>query len=126
MLGWPEVIRREPDELFERELWFRARVSISPWSPLDPSVEFDCFRVVRHTPKGVWLQSDGREEFFVLGRARRQYALPTVDLAIEDLIERKKRNVAYKMAHLKSAEMELQGAMLARDTYRIVRGVCRT
>ena len=125
MFGWPEVMRREPDELFERELWFRARVSCSPWSITPSKIEFDCFKVVRHTPKGVWLQSEGCDEFFVLGRARRQYALPAVDLAIEDLIDRKRRNVTYKMAHLASAEKELREAILARDTYKTVRDISK-
>lgn len=49
--------------------------------------------ILRRTPKGVWLSKNFykvEEEFFVLYKARRRKAYPTLALAIESFKERKK------------------------------------
>lgn len=57
-------------------------------------VECRTFKVVRHTPKGVWLAAHigpwtSREERFVLNGARKKYAHPTKAEAIESFLARK-------------------------------------
>lgn len=49
------------------------------------------FVMVRSTPKGVWVQDWLGHEYFVLGTAARQRAVPTVELAIRDLIARRSK-----------------------------------
>lgn len=60
------------------------------------------FKVIRHTPKGVWIDEYG-EERFVLGRARKQYAVPTVEIALHDLRARKIRQESIYLARAKNA-----------------------
>jgi hypothetical protein len=64
------------------------------------------FEVLKETPKGVWIDYcfDKR---FILNKCKKQFASPTVEIAIEKF---KKRNARYQQilrARLKSAEEAL-------------------
>lgn len=48
------------------------------------------FQVVRKTPKGVWIDSFGREKFVLL-RAKKKYAHFSKEEALESFIARKNR-----------------------------------
>lgn len=52
--------------------------------------------VVSTTPKGVWLKSYPfvTERHFVLGTASKQFAAPTKELALMDLLQVKKRHLS--------------------------------
>ena len=100
------------------EVWWRADdkryANYDPWAEFEqPSgshlvLELTPYVVVRHTPKGVWLQS--YFGCFVLGTATKQQAVPTVELAIRDLIARKTKHVAFARARLRKAEAHLEAA----------------
>lgn len=64
------------------------------------------FRVIRKTPRGVWLDDYGLERF-VLNDARKRFAYPTVELAWESFLIRKQKQIA----HLKN-QLEHVGAVL--------------
>jgi hypothetical protein len=49
------------------------------------------FPVLTHTPKGVWLGLLGGGRRWVRNDARRRFACPTIELARESFIARKKR-----------------------------------
>jgi hypothetical protein len=110
--------RQEKDDV---ELWWRAEdkryANYDPWAEFDqPSgshlvIELHRYEVERHTPKGVIIAHHG----FVRGKARKQFAVPTQELALQDLIIRKKYHVdgckarlARAEEHLRAAEHELQ------------------
>lgn len=102
------------------EIWWRA--DDKRYANYDPFAEFEQpsgshlvleltpYIVVRHTPKGVWLRSYFGGEVFVRGSALRQRAVPTKELAIRDLIARRKRHVKGCQARLHRAEAHLEAA----------------
>lgn len=102
------------------EVWWRADdkryANYDPFEEYEqPSgshlvLELTPYVVVRHTPKGVWLRSYFGGETFVIGTAIRQQAVPTVELAIKDLIARKKCHVEGCQARLNRAEAHLEAA----------------
>lgn len=89
-----------PMPSFECEIWWRA--DIRSYANYDPFAEFEQpggsydvieltpFEVIRHTPKGVWVRSFMGHNRFVRGAAIRQICVPTKELALADLVERKK------------------------------------
>lgn len=81
------------------EVWYRYEDM--RWAP--PLNEFDEpvgsgrsdirlleFEVLKHTPKGVWVGSWSNKRF-VLTSARKRYACPTKQEALDSFIARKKR-----------------------------------
>ena len=113
-------IRERPRPPEGEELWWYAKdrryANYDPWAEFEqPSgshlvLELDWYVVVRHTPKGVWLRAPFQGEFFVRGNAIRQRAVPTKELAIRDLVARKKRHVAGAAARLARAQQHLAAA----------------
>jgi hypothetical protein len=71
-------------------------------------------RVVRHTPKGVWLEAYGREKF-VLREARKKWAHPTKKGAMVSFRKRKARQVVILRAQLQRAERALEVANAVED-----------
>lgn len=83
------------------------------------------FVPIKQTPKGVWLTETSLKDkepnrwmekpprshiigpWFVLGRATKQFALPTQLLAWEDCCQRKLRHIAGCKARLSKAESDL-------------------
>lgn len=104
----------------EPDLWWRCDANTyyiaDEWADIFDSndrLTWTSFAVVRSTPKGVWLRGFLTEEFFVLGTATRQRAVPTKALALRDAICRKERHVQGCKARLARAEGQLQ--MLLRE-----------
>lgn len=109
---------REPRS--DVEHWWRAEdrryADYDPWAEFEQptsshlAVEIRCYPVVRHTPRGVWLDCGFGGKRFVRGDAVKQFAVPTRELALADLIARKKRHVAGAQARLRRAEEHLAAA----------------
>lgn len=97
----------------EPEYWWRCETryyaSCDPYDEdvthiTGPHVEFTPYLVVRTTPKGVWLRGIFGEELFVLGKAIRQWAVPTKEIAMRDEVARRKREVQGHEARMKRAK----------------------
>lgn len=99
--------------------WFRVEdrryANYDPWAEFgQPSgshlvLVVHSYALLRHTPRGVWLSSP-TEKFFVKGTSTKQRAVPTIDLAIADLIARKKHHVIKSQYRLSRAEEHLTAA----------------
>lgn len=104
----------------EPEYWWRAEdrryANYDPWEEYEqPSgshlkIEIHRYEVLRHTPKGVWLHIGFGSKCFVRGTDIKQFAVPTKELALQDLIARKKRHVSCARARFHRAEEHLQAA----------------
>ena len=72
------------------------------------------FEVVRHTEKGVWLQSPNswypKPEKFVLLNAQKMYACPTKEEALVSFKARKEKYIRILKSRLQSAEDALRKA----------------
>lgn len=81
-------VRFQPYQLTDREVWYRFD------DPSTPGAEpyLSEFRVVRETPKGVVLDEYGYERF-VLKEARKRFAYPTKQLALQSYLIRKDRQI---------------------------------
>jgi hypothetical protein len=88
-----------------RIVWYRY---IDPWTVGD---EPWCYEipVVRETPKCVVLDEYGRARY-VLKDARKRYAYPTKDLALDSYIIRKQRQMQHAAASHDSAKENLETA----------------
>ncbi len=74
-------------------------------------LELECFRVIRHTPKGVQLDLGYASERFVLRSATKRYACPTKTEALESFIAKKRRQIRFLSAELKRTERILDVAL---------------
>lgn len=100
----------------DSEVWYRYQDSLRAGSYIDdfesmvgPSqvvVTLHEYRVLRHTPKGVWIAHWGGKKF-VLKEARRRFAAPTVAEAKRDFIARKNRQISIYAARIGTAEKAL-------------------
>lgn len=98
------------------EIWWRAEdkryADYDPWAEFEQpttshlKITLTPYEVVRHTPRGVFL-CDGT---FVRGKAHKQWAVPTQELALRDLICRKKMLIKFTKHRLARAEEHLKGA----------------
>lgn len=96
------------------EVWYRAEDKrYAVWDQWDEGLTGSVLRiqitqhtVARHTPRGVIL-TDGQ---FIRGTARKQFAVPTKELALRDLVIRKQYHVAGCKARLHRAEEHLAAA----------------
>lgn len=87
----------------DREYWYRYSYEVD-YGGID-YLSFDCSKptirlvkelwvVQRHTPKGVWIiRQDAwcNKERFVLNNARKRWAYPTPELALQSFIARKQK-----------------------------------
>ncbi|TPL42664.1 MULTISPECIES: hypothetical protein [unclassified Mesorhizobium] len=85
--------------------WYRYEDSSSS----TPSIHLRRFRVLRETPKGVWLDDWSRERF-VLKDANKRWAYPTIELARESFLIRKRRQVQHLKIYLEHAVAVLTAA----------------
>lgn len=104
------------------DLWWRAEdkryANYDPWAEFEQpdgshlKIELRSYEVLRHTPKGVFLSVGlfDRQEEFVRGKAHKQFAVPTKELALRDLIIRKQHHVRGCKARLNQAVEHLDGA----------------
>ena len=109
--------KRPPEDT---DVWWRAEhrryANYDPWAEFEqPSgshlqLTLTPYVVDSYTPKGVWLRGIFGGRTFVLGTATKQFAVPTRELAIRDLVARKQRHVSGCRARLKQAEEHLEAA----------------
>lgn len=114
--GYVEIRRYNPPPP-PAEVWWRAEdrryANYDPWAEFEqPSgshlvLHLTPYMVTQHTPKGVWLKGSMGEKHFVLGSATKQHAVPTIELAIKDLMARRKHHVAMCQARLNRAKEHL-------------------
>lgn len=108
------------------DLWYSARVRTqATWDEWGECVtgyyqivDISTYVVVRYTPKGVWLRGFCTGEFFVLGTAIRQRAVPTKELALRDAFFKATRLVEGCTARLRRAEAERDYAYRMWDIER--------
>lgn len=74
-------------------------------------IELTPFEMVKETPRGVWVRNWLGSKFFVLGEAARQIAVPTKQLAIQDLVRRKEKHVRMSEMRAKMAREHLAAAV---------------
>lgn len=93
------------------EIWYRYEdVQYSTVDEFDQScggqlvVELRTYRVLSHTPKGVWIKLYCGDKRFVLKDARKKFACPTLELAKESFIARKKRQAQIHTARANQAK----------------------
>lgn len=102
------------------DVWWRAEdrryANYDPWAEYEQPagshlvLELIPFIVERYTPKGVRLRGFLGNRVFVRGDAIRQHAVPTKELAIRDLVMRKRRHVAGAKVRLARAQEHLNAA----------------
>lgn len=105
------------------DVWWHARektyANFDPWSDGDYTgshmvIELIPYIVTKYTPKGVRLSGPFGNNFFVLGSAIRQHAVPTKELALLDLVHRKEKHIRmleYRIEDAKSALEKTQHAI---------------
>lgn len=115
----------------DEELYYRYRdqcyaPSLDEWeNPIGESrkvILLEIFRVKSHTPKGVWLQWKigpwtSTEKKFVLHNARKKFAHPTRNEALESFIARKTKQKKILSAQLRTVESFLN---LAKDKEKLL------
>lgn len=74
------------------------------------------FRVVRHTPKGVWIDAWGRNRFILVG-ARKSFAHPTPEEAKKSFLARKQRQISILTYQLKQANAAYSAVTKDRDQF---------
>lgn len=72
-----------------------------------PFIVLERYPVIRETPKGVWLALGFGDRRFVLRTARKRWACPTEDEALESFKARKRRQCRILRAQLKHAATAL-------------------
>lgn len=70
-------------------------------------ITLDKIPVLKHTPKGVWLEMSFDEKRFVLRDARKRYACPTKREALESLVARKRRQISILETQTRRAKLVL-------------------
>lgn len=87
VIDWAGRLILPPDVEFLplEDIWWRATIDV--WGRGMDTVFLEPFPVISVTPRGVWLDCDGRKKF-VRGNGIKQWAVPTVELAVLDLMRR--------------------------------------
>ena len=82
----------------------------NPLGPAQVRVYLHQFQVIRVTPKGVWI--DGWfSKRFVLNEARKRYALPTKDEALQSFLARKERQASIYQTRVSRADQAIKAAL---------------
>ena len=84
-----------------------------------PDVVLRKYGVIKHTPKGTWIDEGWDSKKFVLRDARRRWACPTVEEAEESFMARKRRQLSILQAHQRHVEDVM--AMVEGTSLRLVR-----
>ena len=77
------------------DIWYRAKATTNPHtfkSSERISIWFEEYRVLRHTPKGAWLDTHIGKKF-VLKRGNKVFARANKDDAVSDLRHRYNRRI---------------------------------
>lgn len=77
-------------------------------------VEMHTFKVIKQTPKGVWINDFNGKKFVNL-IARKKYACLTEADALDSFIARKHRHISILTAQLKSANEALYKAAMLKE-----------
>lgn len=87
--------------------------------PASPDIRVRELEVLRHTPKGVWVEGRHGRERFILHAATRRYACPNLAEALESFVERKRRQERILLRQIEHARKQ---AMLAINQAVQLRG----
>lgn len=79
----------------------------NPMGPGTPDIRLIECRVLKVTPKGVWLDTRFGDRFVRLN-ANKRYACPTKAEALESFIQRKRRQIRILSRQLEDAEIAIQ------------------
>ena len=102
----------------DREVWWRAEdkrfasydLYYDELSGSRLTIQLRAYPVIKHTPKGVVLDLGFGDTKFVLGVAAKQWAVPTKELALQDLVARKRIHAHMAELRLKTAREHLAAA----------------
>lgn len=73
------------------------------------------YEVIKQTPKGVWIETLVGNKRFVKTEARKRFACPTKEEALESFKARKTRQARILKAQLRNVEMALDIANNSRE-----------
>jgi hypothetical protein len=95
------------------ETWYRYRDYCvgdgEGWSEV--RIACDAYRVLKYTPKGVWLSlGHSTDKRWVSKSSRKQFACPTKELALESFKARKRRQISIYAGRLGNAKEALEMA----------------
>lgn len=90
-----------PKDADPNDIWWRAEdrtyAASDPWDEGNRGtvtyIELHPWLITKRTPKGVWAMETWEPERFILGKATKQICVPTQELALQDLVARKKVHV---------------------------------
>lgn len=117
------IAAEEGLELIDGEFWYRLVDFLTapplnefdqPDGPSTLHVELRRFRVLKRTPKGVWLEGWPSSRRFVLNEATKRFACPTIAEALESFIARKKRQIKIYRRRMEDAQDALRIAERAK------------
>ena len=85
----------------EADIWWRCEVKeIAHWdydgeyvTSRSYHIQWTACRVIKSTPKGVWVNDGPFSTRFILGTANKQHCVPTKELAYRDAVIRAARHV---------------------------------
>lgn len=94
------------------EVWYRYEDRWSSNGDGEVEIHLRKFEVIKHTPKGVWLDLDSwrKEKRFVLCEGRKRFALPTKQEARVSFLARKRAEIGHLKTRLRRAELALSMA----------------
>jgi hypothetical protein len=111
----PQLCVFDPQIPVDEEVWYRYE-DVQYASSLDEfdnpqgdgrvAVDLRRFRVLRHTPKGTWIDAYG-EPRFVLRNATKHYACPTEEEAKASFVARKNAQIRIYNARIHRAQQAL-------------------
>jgi hypothetical protein len=99
------------------ELWYRYEdrryaPPVNEWDEIvgrgTVEIKLREFRVLKHTPKGVWLEGYFGGKRFVLNDAYRRYACPTIEEAKVSFRARKAKQISIYKHRIEDAEEALR------------------
>lgn len=97
------------------EMWYRFddRATYAYETATGVEIYWTRHRVVRHTPQGVWLYADSRDRGgrWVSKTARKRWAYPTKEEALDSFRYRKRKQVAIYTARLDRAHAAYELAL---------------
>lgn len=102
----------EPVYYYRMDHWYDGYGSVT--------LMFDQFRVLKTTLKGVWISTpyqNKKGKKFILNDARKRYAYPTKELALNSMIIRKSRYISIMRSKIEETEAVLNAAkeMVGKD-----------
>jgi 2-succinyl-5-enolpyruvyl-6-hydroxy-3-cyclohexene-1-carboxylate synthase len=107
------------------EVWYRAEdkryADYDPWAEYEQptsshaAIVMHEYDVLSVTPRGVVVRGDTGERRFIHGCSIKQLAVPTKELALADLIARKRRQIFIYEARIRNAKQAIALAQKKDD-----------